>query len=954
MNDAELRFSVLGPVRAWRGGVEVDAGSPQQRLVLAVLLAAGGRVVSQDQLLDAVWGESRPRSAVGTLRTYVSRLRAALGAEVIASTGSGYALTAGTSDLAELDELARQGRHREALALWQGEPLAGLDGGYAHAQRARLAERRLTLLERRLGEDVEAGRHAEVVTELTTLCAEHPVRERLACLLMLALYRSGRQAEAIGVFTDLRKLLAEELGVDPSPEPAELYQRIITADPGLCAEPGERARAATPVPRQLPADMTDFTGRQPDIDQVTRALTEANGSALVISAVAGAGGMGKTTLAVHVAHRLAARYPDGQLFVDLQGAGPRPPSARDVLGGFLRALGVDLAEVSEDLEERAALYRSVLAERRVLVLLDNAASAVQVRPLLPGAAGCAVLVTSRARLAGLSGARHLGLAAMRPDEALALLAKVVGEERVAAEREAAQELMRACGYLPLAIRIVASRLAARPGWSLARMRDRMADERRRLSELRVDDLAVEATFALGYDQLDEAHAAAFRLLAVPNAADLPLPAAAAVLGVAEEEAEELCEALVNVHLMESPAPGRYRHHDLLKLYARALLDGQEESRRAALDRLLGHYLAAMAWIVDVMYPGDPALGFVTTTGARPSFADLDAAIAWGRAEEEGMLGCLRQIAGTPGAALRDAVSLLDMMSLVFDFESSTTVYEQVAERLVTAATERGDRIAEAHARRKRGEILYARRAAGAAAEEARAVRECADARPADHASAVNLLAMLAHDRRAHDEATALYAEAIEIWRALGHRSEEAICRGNLAMVLAEAGRGEEGVKVAELAVGVTRELGGGRPNPQILYQLAVALGAAGRPEEALARFGEGRAEFRRLGQYTWEGLTLRRMAETYLAMGRPDRAVDHAEEALAMLQGADQGWMSAKALAVLGRALTALGRRGRARACLTRALAIMEEQGLPDADDVRALLSRLDPPVYCSASEPQV
>ncbi|MFD0471237.1 NB-ARC domain-containing protein [Nonomuraea thailandensis] len=508
--------------------------------------------------------------------------------------------------------------------------------------------------------------------------------------------------------------------------------------------------------------------------------------------MAGAGGMGKTTLAVHVAHRLAAGYPDGQLFVDLQGAGPRPLGARAVLGGFLRALGVDMATVSEELDERAALYRSVLAERRVLVLLDNAASAVQVRPLLPGSAGCAVLVTSRARLAGLSGARHLGLAAMRPDEALVLLAKVVGEERVAAEREAAHELMRACGYLPLAIRIVASRLAARPGWSLARMRDRMADERRRLAELRVDDLAVEATFALGYDQLDEAHAAAFRLLAVPNAADLPVPAAAAVLGVTEAEAEELCEALVNVHLVESPAPGRYRHHDLLKLYARARLEGQEESRRAALDRLLGHYLAAMAWIVDVMYPGDPVLGTVPAAGPRRSFADLDAAIEWGQVEEDGMLGCLHQIAETPGAALREAVSLLDMMTLVFDFESSTTGYEQAVERLVAAAADRGDRTAEAHARRKRGEILYARRAAGAAAEEAAAVRECPDARPADHACAVNLLAMLAHDRRAHDEAIAMYHEAIETWRALGHRSEEAICTGNLALVLAEAGRGEEG------------------------------------------------------------------------------------------------------------------------------------------------------------------
>ncbi|AQZ69597.1 regulatory protein [[Actinomadura] parvosata subsp. kistnae] len=1011
MSDPELRLSVLGPVRAWRGGAEVDVGSPQQRLVLAVLVLAGGRVVSHEHLLDAVWGAEQPRTAIGTLRTYVSRLRSVLGAEVIASVGSGYALTAGTTDLGVLDELSRQGRLGEALALWQGEPLAGLDGGYARAQRARLAERRLALLERRIGEDVEQGRHAEVVAELTTLCAEHPVRERLAGLLMVALYRSGRQAEAIGVFTDLRKLLAAELGVDPSPELAELYQRIITADPGLGTEQKEQGPAPWPVPRQLPADMTDFTGRQPDVERVVRTLREGNGSALVISAVAGAGGMGKTALAVHAAHRLAAAYPDGQLFVDLRGAGPRPLGAQAVLGAFLRALGVDPAAVSEDLEERAALYRSVLAERRVLVLLDNAASAAQVRPLLPGAAGCAVLVTSRARLAGLSGARHLGLAAMRPDEALELLVKVVGAERVAAEREAAHELVRACGYLPLAIRIVASRLAARPGWRLARMRDRMADERRRLGELRVDDLAVEATFALGYDQLDAAHAAAFRLLAVPNAADLPASSAAAVLGVTEPEAEELCEALVNVHMMESPAPGRYRHHDLLKLYARSRLDDEgtrtgesdtlggegagglawthgegagglarthgegaggparthgegaggparthgAEARRVALDRLLGHYLAAMAWIVGVMYPGDPVLDGLTPSGPRPPFEDLDAALAWGQAEEQGMLGLLHQLAETPGGTLRDAVSLFDMMSLVFDFESGTTCYEQTAERLVAAAAERGDRVAEAHARRKRGEILYAGRATEAAAEEGRAVRECAGARPADHAFAVNLLAMLAHERRAYDEAIALYNETIGTWRALGRRSEEAVCLGNLALLLAEAGQGEVGVEVGELADGIGRELRGGRPNPQLLYQLAVALGAAGRHEEALARFGAGRSEFRRLKQRAWEGMTVRRMAETYLVMGRPDRAVDHAEESLAMLREADQGWMRGKALAVLGRALAGLGRRSRARACLAQALEIMERQDLPDAADLRALLATMDaepPATESPAAEP--
>ncbi|MFC4122959.1 AfsR/SARP family transcriptional regulator [Nonomuraea zeae] len=960
MSDPELRFSVLGPVRAWRGESELELGSPQQRLVLAVLLLARGRVVGHEHLLDALWGEDPPRTATSTLRTYVSRLRAVLGADAVVSAGNGYALPTGACDLAVLDELSREHSYAAALALWQGEPLAGLAGGYAHAQRTHLAERRLALLERRLAEDVEEGRHAEVVAELTVLCAEHPTRERLAGLLMLALYRSGRQAEAIGVFTDTRDLLAEQLGIDPSPDLAELHRRIITADPGLEAEPEQGgATAGQPVPRQLPADMTDFTGREPDIEQVLRALRSGNGSALVISAVAGAGGMGKTTLAVHVAHRLAPGYPDGQLFVDLQGAGPHPLAPEAVLGAFLRSLGVDVTAVSEDLGERAALYRSVLAERRVLVLLDNAASAVQVRPLLPGAAGCAVLVTSRARLAGLSGAHHLDLRAMHPDEALALLAKVVGEERVAAEREAAYDLMRACAYLPLAIRIVASRLAARPGWSLARMRDRMADERRRLAELRVDDLAVEATFALGYDQLDAANAAAFRLLSVPNAPDLSSSVAAAVLDVDEEEAEELCEALVNVHMMEPSAPGRYRHHDLLKIFARCRLEDEDDEkvRRAALDRLLGCYRGAMAAIYRMMYPGDPMFDAVRTARPEPSFADLDAGLDWGQAEEQGMLACLHQVAETPGGALHDAVSLIDMMSQIFDFESDTTGYEHAADRLVETAARAGDLAAEVYARRKRGEILYARKATEEAIEEARVVRSLSSAGDfaVDHAYAVNLLAMIAHDKRSYDEAIAMYNEAIGVWRALGHRSSEAVVLGNLALVLGEAGRGDAAVEVAELAVGITRELGGGRPNPQILYQLAVALDASGRHEEALARFVEGRKEFRRLKQYTWEGLTLRRMAETYLVTGRPDHAADHAEAALAILTEADQVWIRGKVLTVLGRALAELGRCSRARACLTEALAILGRQDLPDADDVRALLAEEPPdlPVTGATSSPR-
>ncbi|WP_234425839.1 AfsR/SARP family transcriptional regulator, partial [Streptomyces kebangsaanensis] len=476
---ATLRFGVLGPVRAWRGEEPLATGSPQQRALLAALLLREGRTATAAELIDALWGEEPPSQALAAVRTYASRLRKVLDAGVLVSESGGYAvrgLGEGALDLAVAQEWAARAekartagdlcRAREvlgrALALWDGEALAGVPGPYAEAQRVRLEEWRLQLLETRLDMDLEQGCHAEAVSELTALTAAHPLRERLRELLMLALYRSGRQAEALAVYADTRRLLADELGVDPRPELRELQQRILRADPAL-AEPSSPAAepAAAPVrPAQLPATVPDFTGRSSFVTELGEVLSSAEGRVMAVSAVAGIGGVGKTTLAVHVAHRARAAFPDGQLYVDLQGTGPRAAEPETVLGSFLRALGTPDAAVPESLEDRAALYRSVLDGRRVLVLLDNARDAAQVRPLLPGTEGCAALVTSRVRMVDLAGAHLVDLDVMSPEEALQLFTRIVGEERVASEREAALDVVAACGFLPLAIRIAASRLAA--------------------------------------------------------------------------------------------------------------------------------------------------------------------------------------------------------------------------------------------------------------------------------------------------------------------------------------------------------------------------------------------------------------------------------------------------------------------------------------------------------------
>lgn len=590
---AALRFAVLGPVRVRRGEETLAAGRPQERALLCALLLRRGHTATAQELMDAVWGGKPPRSALATLRTYAFQLRRTLGRALVSDSG-GYALHVPPEalDLVVCEGYEAQARSaraagdpprarkllRKALALWDGEPLGGVPGLYAQAQRARLAEWRLTLVQTRLELDLELGNHTEALAELTALSVEHPLRERLRALQMLALYRAGRQAEALRVYTDTRHLLAEELGVDPGPELTELYQNVLCASPAVARPPAPRRRPpagdtapyVSPRPAQLPAELADFTGRATLVHRLTEQLSCAQGAVMPVLAVRGLGGVGKTALALRVAHAARGHFPEGQLYTDLLGPGPGAAHPGAVLGAFLRALGVPAAAVPAGTSERAALYRSTLAGRRVLVLLDNALDGTQIRPLLPGAPGCAALVTSRARLADLDGTRPLDLEVMSPEEALTLFGHAIGEERAEAEPAACRDTVAACGFLPLAIRIAAARLSARPAWTVFALAARLADERGRLDELRMGDLTVTSCFAPAYGRLRPDQARAFRLLALADGPDLSLETAAALLGLdrCDPAVEPLLDSLVDSALLESPAPGRYRYHDLVRLYAR--------------------------------------------------------------------------------------------------------------------------------------------------------------------------------------------------------------------------------------------------------------------------------------------------------------------------------------------------------------------------------------------------
>ncbi|WP_225824453.1 AfsR/SARP family transcriptional regulator [Streptomyces naphthomycinicus] len=964
-----LRFGVLGPVRAWRGEETLSTGSPQQRALLAALLLREGRTATAAELIDALWGSEPPSQALAAVRTYASRLRKILDPGVLVSESGGYAVRSpgeGALDLAVAQDLAAEaekargagdlGRARallnQALDLWDGEPLAGVPGPYAEAQRARLDEWHLVLLESRLDLDLEQGCHSEAVSELTALTAAHPLRERLRELLMLALYRSGRQAEALAVYADTRRLLAEELGVDPRPGLSDLQQRILQADPALAepSAPATESPSAPVRPAQLPASVPDFTGRNTFVTELSAVLSsasEAEGRVMAVSALAGIGGVGKTTLAVHVAHRARTAFPDGQLYVDLQGAGPRPAEPETVLGSFLRALGTADSAIPDSLEERAALYRSVLDGRRVLVLLDNAKDAAQVRPLLPGTEGCAALVTSRVRMLDLAGAHLVDLDVMSPDEALALFTRIVGEERVASERKAALDVVAACGFLPLAIRIAASRLAARRTWTVSVLAAKLADERRRLDELQAGDLAVKATFELGYGQLEPPQARAFRLLGLADGPDISLAAAAAVLDLPPDDTEDLLESLVDTSLLESAAPGRYRFHDLVRLYARACAERDEEparEREAAMSRLLDFYLATTAGVYAIERPGDRTVAHLAPTSYQGlSFTGRAEALDWLFAEAQCLLSCARQ--QTTGSGLGRAVDLLWAAKDLAESGANAKQYETAARALRDAARDDGDIRAESRARTALSNVHLAAGRYSEADEEARCAVALAsatgDIAPVSWASTDRGIIALSQGR--YEEAEKFLTTARDGYQADGNRPGEANSLCNLSRLYERMNRLSEAVSLAQQGVNIFQQLGMTLRLANGRYALGVALVRAGRQSEGLAQLSEALVMFGSNRQRLWEGTTHFRLAQLHLTARRPAQAAQHAEQALAIgFIGGDL--IRGNVLNTLGKSLHALDQSDRARACWQEALLLLEQSGAPEASEVRGLLAPMETP----------
>ncbi|MFF8787727.1 BTAD domain-containing putative transcriptional regulator [Streptomyces sp. NPDC015125] len=870
-----LRFQVLGPVRAWRGDRPLDLGPAQQRAMLAVLLLHGGRPVSVAQLVDALWGERPPPRAVGTLRTYVSRLRGLLEpnrkprqpSRLLVSSAGGYALR--VPDEA-LDSIGFEGRLvtarrlraagdtagaymqlRGALALPEGVALAGLPGPYAQRQRDRLTELCVTAQEELFDCVVELGRQVDSITDsiagLRAFAAEHPLRERAQALLMLALYREGRRAEALAVYAATRRTLDAELGAEPGGELRALYEALRDGSGGYGAGPdavsgpgfgpfGDRARPdgdhrddshdcrphpphpplgtspvgpPSPVPAQLPPDIADFAGRAEAVAHLASALrgAAAGGRAPVVATLNGLGGVGKTALAVHVAHTVRAHFPDGQLYADLQGTDLAPADSSAALTHFLRALGVPESAVPDGLEQKAALYRSLLADRGVLVVLDNARDSAQIRPLLPGAPGCAVLVTSRVRTLALPGAHCVDVEVMDEGEALGLLGAIVGAQRVAAEPDAAREVVAACGGLPLAVRIAAARLVSRPGRSMADLVARLSDERRRLDELRVGDLGVEETFRGGYEALAPGLAHAFRAFALCSMPTFCRGAAAALLDTTDDEAEAAVETLVDAGLVELHGDDRYRYHELVGLFARRLGEAHDSpgERQAAQHRFFDYVLATVLTAARLSRP-HRALPDLLRRPDSPgrALADADDARAWLDIAHTRLYAAVERAADAAPGLLGPAVDLLTAWSHALSGTARHRDLEPLVRRAVDSARRHGDDLATTRALR--------------------------------------LLEAPDHGTETHGRAERAPGKGLRPATSSGDRLARAEAAHELAVVLVAMGRKRAALPLPEGARDRFAALGRGAEANRVLVHTAPAYVASGRSADADEAVHEAVAE----------------------------------------------------------------------------------------------------------------
>jgi DNA-binding SARP family transcriptional activator len=925
-----VEFRLLGDLQVRIRGRIIDMGHARQRSVLVALLVEANRTVPVGVLLDRVWTDRLPQRARNALSGYVSRIRHLLSstdAVRIARLPDGYRLTVhpDSVDLHRFHRLAAQAREclddgeavrlfEEALSLWQGGAFGGMDGPWLESVRVSLEAQRFAVELDRNDLALRCGRHEAMQGELSARSAAYPLDERLAGQVMLALYRCGRQAQALQRYEKLRHSLAEELGADPGPPLQRLYKQILTANPALApakAGEGEPAIEDTPVPRQLPAAPRAFTGRAAQLAALDALLDHMSGetqSTVVISAVSGTAGVGKTALAVHWGHRVAESFVDGQLYVNLRGFDTSGSmTAAEAIRGFLDALGVPPQRIPGGLDAQAALYRSLLAGRRMLVVLDNARDAEHARPLIPGKPGCMVMVTSRNDLTGLvaaQGAHAITLDLMTGSEARDLLTARLGAQRVQAEPAAAREIITRCSRLPLPLTIMAARAVTRPGFPLSALADELGGTGTALDALDAADprTSLRAVFSWSYRTLSEPAARLFRLLGMHPGPDISVPAAASLLALPEARTRALLAELTRDHLLAEEKPGRFGFHDLLRDYAieqNRLIDAEPERIQAA-HRLLYHYLhTARAAAMQASPTRDPI------TIAPPPH------------------GVILQEPGDPDSAMiwftREHHVLLAAIGLAQRAGFETYVW-QLAWTMTTFLDRRGHwndwvqtGLAAAAAARKLDDPV----------EQARAHRYTA--------RAYTRLDRLADAYAQLEQALELYSESVD-------RVGLAEAHLRLGQVLDRQGRQEKALEHAIEALQLFRAAGWLAGEAAALNAVGWYQALLGDFRQALVSCGEALPRLQELGDRQGQADTWDSLGYVHHHLGQQHQAVTCYRNAIKLYRELGDRYDESVSLGYLGDAHHAAGEKAAATAAWRQALSILDDLCHPEAETVRKKL----------------
>ncbi|GGL12251.1 SARP family transcriptional regulator [Streptomyces flaveus] len=986
---------MLGPLRAWRGVTPLDLGPLKRQAVLAAVLLRQGAVASHDQLLDSVWGSQPPASGHKVLASHVNPLRRALDAEgtrhtdsVIRSGKGWYRFVADDVrlDVADLTERGDEALRTKAfgdlatatdqlsgaLALFRGEPLANLPGPFAQAERERLLERRRTLRLERLESLVLLGRFADALDDLAARSASDPYDESLLALRMRALYGCERQAEALNAYQDMRVRLRDELGVDPGEELRRVYEAVLRQDDaGLLAPavpsaqtlsqlvlrddpaaaapstragspgrsghpPRDSAPPAPPPPAELPHDAAGFAGRTEELARLHALLPPEPGpgpaNTVVISAIGGAAGIGKTALAVHWAHQVRDRFPDGQLYVNLHGFDHdrQPLKPGEALELLLRGLGLAASEIPANDEAQARVYRTMLAERRLLVLLDNAASAEQVRPLLPGSPSCCVVVTSRNRLGDLvarDGAHALPLDLLQPAEARALLSEALGTDRLSAEPQAVGELTRLCGSLPLALRVAAARLAGDPGLRLADLVTEMT-EGNRLQALEPDgedNSPLRTAFSASYRVLAPAARRLFRLLGLFPGPEFTAEVAAALLGVPLPQARRLLGALAAAHLVEPVTVGRYRFHDLLREYARECAEVEETAadRDVALECVLIWYLhatraAAGTWLFPELPPS------LRPEGCQPGMPSAAGTEQWLEAERANLLAVISH-AGHRGPR-PVAWHLTAALFGYFWLNLPRATWQATAQTALDAATAEGDLFGQAAMHSSLGLLQSDRGRARQAMEHHTRVLEISRELgwATGRAAALGGLGQAEWSMARLDSARERVITGLRITREAGNRHLEALGLVVLGVTCRDLGRLREAADQLELAISRNEEIGW-NDNSLALQILGGVYWELGRLAEGLDALGPQVTADEMARHRNDRAMMLDAVAKINIELGLHAEALEQAERAFAMVRDRGRRWIQAGILNTVAAAHRELAHFDRSVRAGRQALALARE-----------------------------